>query len=258
MRTPTVPTRVIHCFEKFSVSISLPVTQGGYPTVIFRRGSIISIVSSPGAVVAPKNCRLFGDASGRRLLARGLQNRTSCVCPADATELRAPTVYEFQASYSASIEVLKTQRVINDAFIETLFDIINVSLMMPLLKCSLTLLRMRIERTRCPLRNLLPNPSLRRILPLHLSLCPNLSLRLVLLPLHLLPPLPSPSASARTCTSCGETYGYFRERAESALVINCDCNCDCPGQCCLVESNGFQLFCGDPSVYNQDTCLCDV
>lgn len=157
------------------------------------------------------NSRLFGDASGRRLFARELQD-TSCVCPVEATELRAPTVDEFQASYSASIEVLKTQGVINNAFIQTLSDITEEG-----------------DKTDSVPTEPQPTPTTPP------------------------PPPPSEPTSARTCVPSEEAYGYFGASAD----IDCTCNSECPGECCLVEANGLQFFCGDPNVHDQDTCLCD-
>jgi hypothetical protein len=71
------------------------------------------------------NARLFGEASGRRFL--GLDPRQlqedPCVCPVTATEFRAPSEEEFQTEYSKSIEVLKSENVIDGTFIESLEDV---------------------------------------------------------------------------------------------------------------------------------------
>jgi hypothetical protein len=71
------------------------------------------------------NSRLFGEASGRRLLQLGPRQlqEESCVCPVDATEFRAPTEEEFQTEYATAIEVLKRENVIDGNFIESLEDI---------------------------------------------------------------------------------------------------------------------------------------
>ena len=73
------------------------------------------------------------------------------------------------------------------------------------------------------------------------------------------PASPSPPTPPKACISFEEAYGYYGETAENALGILCRSNTDCttPGEKCLVEINGFEFFCGNPSVWELDIPLCD-
>lgn len=194
------------------------------------------------------NGRLFGEASGRRLLARELQDNTLCVCPTDATELGAPTVDEFQASYSASIDDLKTQNVIDDAFIETLSDITEDGDRTDPGPTEPQPVATEPQPsppppTPQPVTQPLPTPSPPTSQPVPQPSPPP-------------PASPSPPMSDN-CMTFEEAYGYYGETAENALGIKCTSNSDCSGQFCLIESNGFEFFCGDPVVYDQAMCLCN-
>jgi hypothetical protein len=75
------------------------------------------------------NTRLFGEGSGRRQLAdidRSLQTST-CLCPVNATELRATTTDEFAAAYGVSIVVLQEEDVVDETFIESVLGVVEIN-----------------------------------------------------------------------------------------------------------------------------------
>ena len=57
------------------------------------------------------------------------------------------------------------------------------------------------------------------------------------------------------CLTYQEAMGWFGSSADIQCTSNS--NCTNPGEKCMVESNGFKFYCGNPIVWDQDIPLCD-